>query len=127
MHLAHSPDSDIIRLENLLSSMTLDNTTSVSPAKKLSNQETVSETPDTELNELTDFVQLVNNLPEQYRTDFYRAIDRLVDGFERRQRILGYIQDSLGQMNLDLKYLIFDLEATRRERDEYRRRLESLS
>lgn len=107
--------------------MTLDNTTSVSPAKKLSNQETVSETPDTELNELTDFVQLVNNLPEQYRTDFYRAIDRLVDGFERRQRILGYIQDSLGQMNLDLKYLIFDLEATRRERDEYRRRLESLS
>ena len=67
---------------------------------------------------------LIDRLPMEYRAEFYRALDRLVDGFERRQRILGHIQESLGQMNLDLKYLIFDLEATRRERDEYRRQLE---
>ena len=29
----------------------------------------------------------------------------------------------LGQLRLDMKYLMFDLEATRRERDEYRRKV----
>lgn len=77
-----------------------------------------------EIGEMLEFLQLIDTLPTELRADFYRALGRLVDGFERRQRILGYIQESLGQMNLDLKYLIFDLEATRRERDEYRRRLE---
>lgn len=28
------------------------------------------------------------------------------------------------QLRLDMKYLMFDLEATRRERDEFRRKLE---
>lgn len=77
-----------------------------------------------EFGEFVDFLRLIDNLPTDYRADFYRALERLVDGFERRQRILGYIQESLGQMNVDLKYLIFDLEATRRERDDYRRQLE---
>jgi hypothetical protein len=90
------------------------------------------ETPQTqdmaseEVGELVDLLHLADQLPTEYRTGFYRALNRLVEGFERRQRILGYIQESLGQMNLDLKYLIFDLEATRRERDEYRRQLESV-
>jgi len=34
------------------------------------------------------------------------------------------IQDALGQLRLDMKYLMFDLEATRRERDEYKTKLE---
>jgi hypothetical protein len=77
-----------------------------------------------EANELVDFFHLINKLPIEYRSDLYQALHRLVEGFERRQQILGYIQESLGQINLDFKYLIFDLEATRRERDEYRRQLE---
>lgn len=80
-----------------------------------------------EVEELSEFLRLIDALPTGCRPDFYRALDRLVDGFERRQRILGYIQDSLTQMNLDLKYLVFDLEATRRERDEYRRQVEILT
>ena len=42
----------------------------------------------------------------------------------RRRRILTLVQDALGQLRLDMKYLMFDLEATRRERDEYRRQSE---
>ncbi len=80
-----------------------------------------------EVGELVGFLHLIDGLPTEYRADLYKALDRLVDSFERRQRILSYIQESLGQMNIDLKYLIFDLEATRRERDEYRKRLEFLT
>jgi hypothetical protein len=33
------------------------------------------------------------------------------------------VQEALSQLRLDTKYLVFDLEATRRERDEYQRQL----
>ena len=79
-----------------------------------------------EVNELTELIRLVDDLPLEYRPDFYRVLDRLAACLERRQRMLGCVQDSLNQMNLDLKYLIFDLESTRRERDEYRNLVEEL-
>jgi len=41
----------------------------------------------------------------------------------RREGILQLIQGALGQLRLDVKYLAFDLEATRRERDELKHRL----
>ena len=78
-----------------------------------------------EVHELSGLLRLVDDLPEEFRPDFYQVLDRLVACLERRQRMLGYVQESLNQMNLDLKYLIFDLEATRRERDEYRRLLDT--
>ncbi|MDR1485525.1 MAG: transcriptional regulator [Planctomycetaceae bacterium] len=94
------------------------------------SQETLhvqNQTPNTateEIGELVDFLHLVDKLPLEYRSDFYRILNRLTDSFTQRQHILNNIRESLGQINLDLKYLIFDLEATRRERDEYRKRLE---
>lgn len=36
----------------------------------------------------------------------------------RRKRILDLVKDALSQLRLDMKYLVFDLECTRRERDE---------
>ena len=33
------------------------------------------------------------------------------------------VQESIGQLRLDMKYLVFDLEATRRERDELQRQV----
>ena len=73
-----------------------------------------------EVHELSELLRLVDALPEGCRSVFYPVLDRLAGCLERRQQMLGYVQDSLNQMSLDLKYLIFDLEATRRERDEYR-------
>jgi len=77
-----------------------------------------------EVHELAELLRLVDDLPTKHRPDFYKVLDRLADCLERRQRMLGYVQDSLNQMSLDLKYLLFDLEATRRERDEYRNLLD---
>lgn len=57
-----------------------------------------------------------------------RAIDaarRLIEGSNRRTNILELVQEALSQLRLDMKYLIFDLEATRRERDAYREELDN--
>ena len=78
-----------------------------------------------EVHELAELLRLVDALPTEFRPNIYRVLDRLAACLERRQRMLGYVQDSLNQMSLDLKYLIFDLEATRCERDEYRQMLDS--
>jgi hypothetical protein len=40
---------------------------------------------------------------------------------DRRKRILELVQEALSQLRVDMKYLVFDLECTRRERDELRK------
>jgi hypothetical protein len=47
----------------------------------------------------------------------------VIDSNRRRRRILLLVQDALSQLRLDMKYLAFDLEATRRERDDLRRQM----
>jgi hypothetical protein len=74
--------------------------------------------------ELKELVEVVLNLPIELRTQLSIPLQRVVDGVKRRRRILGLVQDALSQLRLDMKYLVFDLEATRRERDDYRQRLE---
>jgi hypothetical protein len=51
------------------------------------------------------------------------VLTRVIDSNRRRRRILLLVQDALSQLRLDMKYLAFDLEATRRERDDFRRQL----
>lgn len=68
-----------------------------------------------------DFLRLVEGihaLPEVHRIALLPLLDNVAEGIKRRRRILTLIQDALGQLRLDMKYLMFDLEATRRERDE---------
>jgi hypothetical protein len=74
-----------------------------------------------------DFCELaaaIAALPPADRLRIEPLLTRVVDGTNRRRRILTLVQDALSQLRLDMKYLMFDLEATRRERDEYRRKLE---
>jgi hypothetical protein len=66
------------------------------------------------LNELT---AAINALPVHYRTQMAPILVRLEERDSRRVRILQLVQDALQQLRLDMKYLAFDLEATRRERD----------
>ena len=69
----------------------------------------------------TDLLKLseaIDGLPEHLRRPLLPLVDAAVEGAKRRRRILSLIQDALGQLRLDMKYLMFDLEATRRERDE---------
>ncbi len=74
-----------------------------------------------------DVVELshaIGQLPEEYRGQIESILARVVDSTKRRRRILNLVQDALSQLRLDMKYLMFDLEATRRERDEFKRKFE---
>ena len=55
--------------------------------------------------------------------ELLQAYDRVVESLKRRQRILSLVQEALTQLRLDIKYLMFDLEATRAERDALRQQL----
>jgi len=74
--------------------------------------------------EIIELVNLINQMPPEVRQRIEPALTRVVDSTKRRRRILSLVQDALSQLRLDMKYLMFDLEATRRERDDYRRQLE---
>jgi hypothetical protein len=76
--------------------------------------------------EILDLADAINLLPEEHRQKVEPFINRVMDSTRRRRRILALVQDALSQLRLDMKYLAFDLEATRRERDEYRRKIEEV-
>ena len=74
--------------------------------------------------DMSRLVAAVESLPEEFSHDVLPAMERVVESTKRRRRILSLVQDALSQLRLDMKYLMFDLEATRRERDEYQSKLE---
>ena len=74
-----------------------------------------------DLNELST---LVAGLSPEHRHNIEPVLARVIESTKRRRRILGLVQDALSQLRLDMKYLVFDLEATRRERDNFRQELE---
>jgi hypothetical protein len=82
--------------------------------------------PDTEEipPEIADLVATIQQLPVEAQRQVASSLERVVESTRRRRRILNLVQDALGQLRLDMKYLMFDLEATRRERDDYRRQVD---
>jgi hypothetical protein len=66
----------------------------------------------------------IRALPDEYSRELVPVLERVVESTKRRRRILSLVQDALSQLRLDMKYLMFDLEATRRERDEYHAKLQ---
>lgn len=57
------------------------------------------------------------------RTATIAKVVRLQEADARRKRILGLVQEALAQLRLDMKYLVFDLEATTRERNALQKEL----
>jgi hypothetical protein len=74
--------------------------------------------------DLSRLSEAIHGLPEPYAAQLAPLVDAVMESTKRRRRILTLVQDALSQLRLDMKYLMFDLEATRRERDEYRLKLE---
>jgi hypothetical protein len=74
--------------------------------------------------DLNRLIAAIHALPESHSHEALVALERVVESTKRRRRILSLVQDALSQLRLDMKYLMFDLEATRRERDEYLAKLE---
>jgi hypothetical protein len=74
--------------------------------------------------DLQRLVVAIHSLPQEHSSEVLAALERVVESTKRRRRILTLVQDALSQLRLDMKYLMFDLEATRRERDDYLAKLE---
>ncbi len=74
--------------------------------------------------DLVSLIQVIDRLPAEYREQVSAPLQKVVEYTKRRRKILDLIQEALSQLRLDLKYLMFDLEATRRERDLYKSNLE---
>ena len=62
----------------------------------------------------------VRNLPEEYRAVLQPYLETVITRSKRRQNTMSLLQEAFAQLRLDMKYLIFDLEATMQERDMYR-------
>ncbi|MCG8449521.1 MAG: transcriptional regulator [Pirellulales bacterium] len=89
-----------------------------------STPESSVSTPEQVPADLQKLAGALNSLPDQYAAELAPLVDAVIESTKRRRRILTLVQEALGQLRLDMKYLMFDLEATRRERDEYRLKLE---
>ena len=74
--------------------------------------------------EIQELATVLQQLPAECIESIAPAMQKVVDCSIRRKRILTMVQEALAQLRLDMKYLIFDLEATRRERDEFKEQLE---
>ena len=66
----------------------------------------------------------IRALPNEHSRELIPALERVIESTGRRRRILTLVQDALSQLRLDMKYLLFDVEATRRERDDYYAKLQ---
>ena len=75
-------------------------------------------------NDLSELLGLIAKLPAEYQAEIDPVLSKVVESTKRRRRILSLVQDALSQLRLDMKYLVFDLEATRRERDDLRQEIE---
>jgi hypothetical protein len=80
--------------------------------------------------QLTILRMMANQLPETTATLFNDQIDKLCkaliaelsDSQEAWRKIRNALAKELSDIGTDVKYMQFDLEATRRERDEYKKR-----
>lgn len=68
-------------------------------------------------NQMATAIDFLFRYPDAEVQKYAHAIKEALD---RKQRIIGLVQEALTDLRLDIKYLTFDLVCTRRERDEAR-------
>jgi len=71
-----------------------------------------------------ELMDRIKQLPEVDRTRLQRLAEETKVRRERMHESIGELQESLAHLRLTVKYLVFDLEATRRENAYLRRMLE---
>lgn len=76
--------------------------------------------------ELIELGRKIAALPEAHYQELEQPFAQVVECVRRRRRILTLVQEALSQLRLDVKYLMFDLEATREERDEFKAAIDLL-
>lgn len=64
---------------------------------------------------LSELIDQISELPESDRPRLEALAKETQQRHDRMRKTLGELQDSLDHLRLSVKYLVFDLEATRRE------------
>jgi hypothetical protein len=66
-------------------------------------------------NKLGELLDQIEQLPDDQRPKLEALAEETRTRHERMRKTLGELQESLDYLRLSVKYLVFDLEATRRE------------
>jgi hypothetical protein len=74
--------------------------------------------------ELLELHERVQAQPEGVRAELEPLVEQAMEHALFRHRVLNVARDALEQFKLDLELARFDLDATRRERESLRKRLE---
>lgn len=73
---------------------------------------------------LGELMAQIGELPEADRGPLEAIADEARSRHDKMRQTIGDLQESLDYLRLSVKYLVFDLEATRRENDYLRSLLE---
>jgi septal ring factor EnvC (AmiA/AmiB activator) len=73
---------------------------------------------------LTDLLREIGDMPEEERARLTALAAETKDRHEKLKKTVSNLQESLDYLRLSIKYLLFDLEATRRENGQLRKMLE---
>lgn len=76
---------------------------------------------------LSELVQEIGDVPEEERTKLAALTAQAKERHEKLKKTVASLQDSIDYLRLSIKYLLFDLEATRRENSYLRKMLEEQS
>lgn len=73
---------------------------------------------------LRDLMGDIATLPADERAKLEQLADETRDRHEKLRQTVNGLQESLDYLRLSIKYLVFDLEATRRENQQLRKMLQ---
>jgi hypothetical protein len=76
--------------------------------------------------ELVELWERVRSLPPAVREELEPVVENVLEQARFRGRVLVVARDALEQLRLDLELARFDLDVTRRECEQFRRRLGEL-
>jgi predicted RNase H-like nuclease (RuvC/YqgF family) len=76
---------------------------------------------------LSDLVSEIETMPEVERTKLAKLAEETKHRHEQLKKTVSSLQESIDFLRLSIKYLLFDLEATKRENAQLRKMLDERS
>lgn len=74
--------------------------------------------------DLEELGHKIDALPERERQSLRPIYERVLEGFRLRSRIMNVAKDALERIRLEITFLQFDLEVTRREKESLQKQLD---
>ena len=76
---------------------------------------------------LAELVKAIGEIPAEDQAKLQAIASQTRERHEKLKQTVASLQDSIDYLRLSIKYLLFDLEATRRENGQLRKMLEDRS